>query len=213
MLVREKLSFMNKNLMHKLITAFIVVTAMSFLSSNIVYASCEENYGGGETCVLNKSFEIEKKVRKEGNSEWKDKVTSVDKGEIIEFRIRVKNVGEVETDNMKMTDNLPSSMERVGGDGLTEYFDNFAPGDREEFVIKAKVKDSEYDRKNFDKCVVNIAELEFGDKHEGSDDATVCYSDKKPTELPKTGAESTLPMGIAGTVLAGIGFLIKKSRK
>ena len=146
---------MNKKSFYKNLIVSVAFLALSLGFSTPVYATCESTYGGGEKCVYNKSFDIEKKVRKEGDSKWKDKVTDVEEDEVVEFRIRIKNVGEVETDNMKMIDDLPDAMERVGGSGLTEYFDNFAPGEVEEFIIKAKVKDKEYDRDNFDKCVVN----------------------------------------------------------
>ncbi|KKT45657.1 MAG: hypothetical protein UW36_C0002G0044 [candidate division WWE3 bacterium GW2011_GWA2_44_16] len=127
----------------------------------------------------------------------------------MEFRVKVKNEGEVEVDDMKMKDFLPKEMEKVGGSGLTEYWDSFEPGESKTFVIKAVVKDSEYDRKNFEKCVVNKARVEYKGDNEGSDTATVCYSDKEPTELPKTGGESAL-IGALGLGLASLGVTIKK---
>ena len=46
----------------------LVVSATVFALTLVVkpstaFAGCESNYGGGETCIYNKSFEIEKKVR------------------------------------------------------------------------------------------------------------------------------------------------------
>jgi LPXTG-motif cell wall-anchored protein len=111
---------------------------------------------------------------------------------------------------MKMEDELPDEMERTGGSGLTEYWDNFEPGDTKEFIIKAKVDASEYDRKNFEKCIVNKAELRYGNKFEGADTATVCYSDSKPKELPKTGAESTALFAVLGLVTTASGLVMKK---
>ena len=111
---------------------------------------------------------------------------------------------------MKMKDILPDELIKVGGSGLTEYFDNFEPGETEEFVIKAEIKDSEFDRKDFEKCVVNKAEVYFGDRFEGSDTATVCYGKGKVTELPKTGPESTIAMSLAGLGFVVIGTLSRK---
>ncbi|MBU1970184.1 LPXTG cell wall anchor domain-containing protein, partial [Patescibacteria group bacterium] len=139
-------------------------------------------------------------------------VTNVEEDEIVEFRIKIKNEGEIEVDDMKMTDKLPKEMERVGGDGLTEYWDDFEPGETETFIIKAKVKDSEYDKKNFDKCVVNKAEVSYDDDHEGSDTATVCYHEGELKELPKTGSNS-LVYGVFGLALTGVGAISKKFKK
>jgi uncharacterized repeat protein (TIGR01451 family) len=190
----------------------VVAGVAGVLSGGTAYAGCTSNYGGGETCIYNKNFDIEKKVRKEGDDSWKDKVTGVDEDEVVEFKIKVKNEGEVDVDDMKMSDKLPKEMERVGGDGLTEYWDDFEAGETKTFVIKAKVKDSEYDRKNFEKCVVNKAEVLYDGEDEASDTATVCYSDSEPTELPKTGGSSLL-YGVLGLGLTAVGVSAKKLKK
>lgn len=203
---------MRKNINYKLIGTLVVAVTAGVLGAQKAYAGCESNYGGGETCIYNKRFDIEKKVRKEGDDTWKDKVTGVDENEIVEFKIKVKNKGEVEVDDMKMSDKLPKEMERVGGSGMTEYWGDFEPGETKTFIIRAVVKDSEYDRKNFEKCVVNKAEVEYDGDEEGSDTATVCYSDKEVTELPKTGGNS-VAYGALGTVLAAFGAIIKKIKK
>lgn len=200
---------MRKSFSNKLIGTLLVVGVTSVLGVNKAYAGCTSNYGGGETCIYNKNFDIEKKVRKEGDDSWKDKVTNVKKGEVVEFKVKVKNDGEVKVNDMKMVDKLPKEMERVGGDGLTEYWGDFEPGETKTFTIKAVVKDSEYDRKSFEKCVVNKAEVEYKGDGEASDTATVCYSDKKVTELPKTGGSSMI-YGALGLGLVALGAVSKK---
>ena len=200
---------MTKRVNYKLIGTLFVALLSAFVLVSKAYAGCESTYGGGETCVYNKRFDIEKKVRKEGDDEWKDKVTNVKENQVIEFKVKVKNKGEVEVDNMKMKDSLPKEMERVGGSGLTEYWDSFEPDETKTFIIKAVVKDSEYDRDNFEKCVVNKARVEYDGDEEASDTATVCYTDKEITELPKTGGDSVL-YGLTGLGLVGAGIVIKK---
>ncbi len=206
-----------KNVKYKLIATAAVIAGLTFLSSNKVLAdsNCESNYGGGETCIINKRFEISKKVRIQGDDEWKSKVTDVSENDVIEFRIRIKNKtdedADIDFDNMKMSDYLPDEMYRVGGDGLTEYWDNFEPGDEKTFVIEAKVKSDEYDRdENFSKCVVNKAKAEWDGKFEGSDTATVCYG--TPTELPKTGAVSVTALLGTGSLIAGIWLKKRKAK-
>ncbi len=180
------------------------------LLSGISYADCEANYGGGETCIYNKSFEVDKKVRIQGDDNWKDKVTDVEKDDIVEFRIKIKNVGEIKVDDMKMKDFLPDEMERVGGSGLTEYWDSFIPGESKEFKIEAVLDESEFDRENFEKCIVNKAEAYYDDNFEGADTATVCYGNATITELPETGASSTLIFVSLGMLSLLGGTLVKK---
>ena len=189
---------------------FVAFVTVTFVVMNTSYAFADESdYGGTE--IKNKSFRIEKEVRVEGDNEWKDKVTDVEEDETVEFRIEVKNVGEVEVDDMKMEDFLPDEMDRVGGDGLTEYWDDFEPGDKVTFKIKAEIDEDEYDRENFDKCIVNKAEIRYDDDFEGSDTATVCYGDGEITELPETGAGATV--AFLGICLVLLGVFIKKSKK
>lgn len=201
---------MNKKTTKSLIISLSLITVIAYIGSNkTAYAGCESYYGG-ETCIYNKSFEIDKDVRIEGKDEWKDKVTDVDEDETVEFRIRIKNVGEIEVDNMKYDDSLPEEMERVGGSGLTEYWNDFEPGERVEYIIKAKVKSNEYDRKNFEKCIVNKVELEWDDHFEGSDTATVCYGDAEITELPETGPTAGIVLAISGMISILGGMLVRK---
>ncbi len=181
---------------------------------------CDEVYGGGETCIVNKSFEIEKKVRLKDEGDYKDKISGVEEGDTIEFRITVKNRSKSDDgvdeskltfDNMRMEDILPSELEWVSGD-LTEEWDDFKPGERK-FTIRAKIVSDEFDRDgDWSKCVVNKAEVSYDGDFEGSDTATVCYGDEEITELPETGASSTLLMTILGLSSIASGLFLKGYR-
>ncbi len=198
---------MNKKFVqYSLISA--VAFAMAFVAPEKAYAACETNYGGGQTCTFNKRFDIDKDVRLEGDNEWKDKVIGVEKDDVIEFRIKIENTGEVSVDNMEMKDFLPDELVKVSGN-LTEEWDDFGAGDSREFKIKAAVKSSEFDKENFEKCVVNKAVVKFDGDEEGSDTATVCYGELEITELPKTGA-GNVALGIAGALIAVVGFVLKR---
>ncbi len=193
----------------KLIGSLITLGLFVFLSTGTVYAG---QYGEEE---YNLRFKITKEVRIQGDTEWKDKVTDVREGEVDEFRIKVRNKSDDPadaTDDMKMEDFLPEEMYKVGGNGLTEEWDNFDPKDEKVFIIQAKVGSDEYDSDvRFEKCVVNKAELRWDGEFQGSDTATVCYGNIEPTELPKTGAFST--MGLSGLVLLVSGLVSKKYLK
>ncbi len=193
----------------KLIGSLITLGLFVFLSTGTAYAG---QYGEEE---YNLRFKITKEVRIQGDTEWKDKVTDVREGEVVEFRIKIRNKSDDPadaTDDMKMEDFLPEEMYKVGGNGLTEEWDNFDPKDEKVLIIQAKVDSDEYDSDvRFEKCVVNKAELRWDGEFQGSDTATVCYGNVEPTELPKTGAFST--MGLSGLVLLMSGLVSKKYLK
>lgn len=199
---------MNKNKI-KLIVLFVTLGLFVFLSTRPVFA---DQYGEEE---YNLRFKIVKEVRIRGDSEWKDKVTDVSKNDVVEFRIKIRNKSDDPADaadDMKMEDFLPDEMNKVGGSGLTEKWDNFDPKDEKVFIIQAKVDSDEYDRDvQFEKCVVNKAELRWDGEFQGADTATVCYGNVEPSELPKTGALSTL--GLSGLGLLITGLVSKKFLK
>lgn len=205
---------MNKKLKTSIALAMTLVGVMTIaLSSPSVYAACENEGAYGQTCIYNKTFELTKKVRIEGDSKWHDKVTDVKEGDVIEFRIEIENIGEVEVDDMKMSDNLPKELERIGGSGLTEYWNDFEVGDEKKFTIKARIKSSEFDRDgDFEKCVVNKAKVEYKDTLEGADTATVCYGEEEIKELPETGATYTEMLSVVGAASTGLGLLLKRKK-
>ncbi len=197
-----------------LFTVFILgVIAIVLLPKKAFAAECTPDGAYGETCVYDKRFEVSKKVRLEGDDTWKDKVIDVKDGEIIEFRIKIKNVGELEVDDMKMTDYLPEELFRTGGDGLTEYWSDFEADSSETFIIQARIRREEFDRDdNFEKCIVNKAKAEYDGDKVGSDTATVCYGDRIE-ELPETGATMTEALTIMSLVSTGLGLSLKKRLK
>ena len=185
-----------------LIVSLAIVISILLLANASVFAS---QYGEEEEEI---DFEFSKKVHFEGDDDWKDRITGVDENDTVEFRIKIKNVGDKEVDEMKIEDFLPDEMFRVGGSGLTEYWNNFEPGETKEFIIEAKVESEEFDRDDdFEKCVVNEAELRYDDDFIDDDFATVCYG-TVPEKLPDTGYNSVLaPLGLA---LIALGSFIKK---
>lgn len=192
---------MTRKTAKNLILSLVIFAVLLFLTGVSAYA----NYGGGE---INKRFRITKKVRIEGDNSWKDKVTDVREGEVVEFKITVENLSDEEADEfdkMKIEDFLPDELYRIGGSGLTEYWNDFGSGDEKKFTIEVKVESEEYDRDvEFEKCVVNKVELEWDGEFEGSDTATVCYGNEEPSELPKTGYTSTLAIAGLATLVAGL---------
>lgn len=205
-----------KKLIATLFVSGLLAVAFQLATQSKAYAqSCEPTYGGGQDCTSTQTFDVSKKVRIEGSNDdsWNDKVTDVKEGDVVEFKIEVKNTGNVEVDGMKMTDSLPDEMYKTGGDGLTESWDNFEPGETQTFIIQAKVNASEFDAANFDKCVVNKVKVEQDGDTVGTAAATVCYSNAELTELPQTGDNSLITFAVIGFGLIALGLLIKKSNR
>lgn len=203
---------MSKKLNLKLIALFVIAVGLlvAVTSSKAYAEDCEAVYGGGEKCIVNKSFRITKEVREKGedDDDAEDKI-NVDKGEEFVFVITIKNTGEVEVDDMKMKDFLPDELKLIKGD-LTEEWNNFDSGDKKTFHLTVKVKDLEFERDNFEKCIVNKAEVRKDGDFEGADTATVCYKKGEISELPETGATAGIALSGLGTGLTAFGVLIRK---
>jgi hypothetical protein len=216
---------MLKNITYKLIISSALVVAVLLVARTDVYADdhCEDNYGGGENCVYNKRFRIEKEVRLEGDDSWRDKVTidltdGDENDKYIEFRIKIKNLSDdeadkyIDFDNMEMKDKLPDVFDKIKGD-LSVDWDDFEPGDEKEFKIRVELDEDEIDRNgDYEKCAVNKASVYWDDEFEGSDTATVCWTNEgEVLGLPDTGAVANL--AIAGFGLLTTGALLKGSKK
>lgn len=201
----------------------MVLIVMLFITAD-VSAGCESTYGGGETCIYNKRFSIEKKVIQldddddwddwediaKDSDDWEDKVTGVAEDEFVVFKIVVENLSDEELDefdDMKMIDDLPDELEKIGGSGLTEYWDDFEPGEKKTFYIAAEVNEDEYDRdEDFSDCAVNTASVEWDGEFEGEDTAKVCYDEEidEVEELPSTGSnEVVVALGFS-LIVAGL---------
>ena len=224
------MNLLNKNIT-RIILGIAIVMVLTLVAPGIVFAEDCDTGAYGDVCIVNKSFEIRKWVKLEGDDTWQNEVTidlddddEADKK--ILFKVKVKNrvksddmdVDDLEFDDMKMKDIWPDELDLDKGDSddLTEKWDNFKSGETETFYYEADIEEDEKDRDevNFEKCVVNKAELYYEDDLEGVDDAVVCWkkSEKEDIEeLPDTGAPITL--GFAGFGLIALGTLIKKSKK
>jgi len=190
----------------------IGLVLMVLMPSKAFAVECEEIYGGGERCIYNKSFEITKKVRIKDVGSYKDRLNldEDDLDEVLEFKIKVKNIGEVEVDNMEMEDELPDGLTRVGGDDLEESWNDFEPGEAKEYKIRVEIDEDVYeDKDSFETCLVNKAQVKYDGHHEGSDIAEVCFGVGEPVELPDTGADATAMTGI-GLGLIFFGVLLKR---
>lgn len=222
-----------KNKVPTLLLALGSVVILTNVFAAKAYADCETNYGGGETCTYNSHFKIQKWVKLEGDSSWKDDVLvdlndDDENDKRILFKVQVTanvtnadgvDVDKINFDDMKMKDNWPDELKFLDDESkndLTEEWDDFKPGETKTFYFTAKIKSDEKNKDgDFEKCVVNKASLYYQGDFQGSDDAVVCYKKGSDvlgasTELPETGF---LPVeGIVGLLMtaAGVGLKLKK---
>jgi len=167
-------------------------------------------YGGEEEIIL----KIVKEVKLSGDATYKDKVfiDLTNKDERVKeifFRITVTNTGD-KVEKLKMEDFLPDALTKVSGN-LTEEWAVLEKDETKTFEIKATLKSTEIkEDKDYEKCVVNKAELRRDGNFAGSDVATVCYGNK-PVKLPETGF---LPMsGFVGLGMMSLGGLLRLGKK
>jgi uncharacterized repeat protein (TIGR01451 family)/LPXTG-motif cell wall-anchored protein len=158
------------------------------------------------------SAEITKEVRKlpSGHFDWK--AEDVKKGGKVEFRITVRNTGDREIRNLKVSDSLPTEL--VSSSDLAFTIDRLGVNESKEFFITATVKDSEFGDGKAGKCVINRATLKFNDK-ELSDTAVVCWGNGVlgATKLPETGPVETLVMTVTGLISAISGLVVRRKAK
>jgi len=152
-----------------------------------------------------KDVSISKKVRLEGQDRWDDKISDVSEDDIIEFKIKVENKSGNNTsaiDDLKMEDKLPDELEKING-SLTVYWDDFDHDEDKTFIIKAKVRASEFEG-DVDKCVDNKAIVLIDGDEEDEAEATVCYANVELAELPDTGAGTNITIFSLGVLLLGL---------
>lgn len=188
----------------------LVILPLLLATSGITmaFASCSSS-GYGTTCT-NADYNLTKTVVKNGSQENKEKITGVKKGENFTYKFKVENKTSNEV-TLNLVDNLPSEFERISGIGNTEKITLGAKSNKTlEMVVK--VKDSEFVNKtNFEKCVVNKANLYKEGSEKDTSTATVCFGDGVVSKLPQTGPENFV-LG-AGALSLALGFALKRFRR
>ena len=207
-----------KNLILTSLIALGFLVTTSAVSARQV---CFTQYGGGETCVNvedNSDIDVEKLVSKEDVSDsYQDHLKSSDHmfnaDDYVYFRIKVKNKGEVDLKDVKVTDILPNFVKYdktltdqdsdVNDNEITYNIGSLNVGKDEVIKIRTKVVD-ESDLPADDKiCVTNVAQAkgyrkDNSKKESDSDYANFCIDLPAvlgtPTQLPKAGPDATLAL-------------------
>ena len=234
----------NKTLYSAVIALMLAITALFVPSNAQAKRECFTQYGGGETCIEydeDAKLDVDKKVYNPDTKKYQDHIKKDDhtfeKSDKIKFKITVKNKGDVEIQDIKLVDEMPSILEYSKGDGDKKNdgrkveFDKFdlKPGESETFEFSANVVSNGIDPDEDEVCVANVAKAkgerkDNGEKEDDADYANFCIemqkrgrvlSKKKISSLPKTGFIDPY-VALAGTSAAGlvlIGYGLRKMSK
>jgi len=181
-------------------------------------------------------FEMSKKVSQHGKNAWTENYEA-QPGEVVDFLINYRNIGEASQDDVTFRDTLPTGLSYVPGsttytngsnpdgvkasDNLTNgvgiNLGSYASGANAWVIFSAKVKENDSLPQCGENSLLNVAKVTTGG---GSinDDATVvvdkeCDTPEVPPELPKTGpVDSIVAVLGLGTLVASIAYYAASRR-
>jgi len=181
--------------------------------------TCEPIYGGGERCFGTGDILIDKTVKNPSSNLFVDNLGVNDPkfspGELVLYRLEVKNTGSSEFGKVTVKDVFPSYLDFVWGpagwnsDSRTLQFDvyNLKSGESRQYEVMTRVFGQENlpaDRSLI--CVVNTASAEADGKSD-SDQAQICFEKKVLgiKVLPPTGTSFgwIITLGLMATSLVG----------
>ena len=203
-------------------TLLSILGLLLFVSSVSAAIRCETQYGGGQVCVRTGNLQVNKQVKesggKGGSLEWRDNLGPQQSfrfrpGDVVEYRIQVKNVGDAKFDSVTVVDTLPSQLELTEGN-LTQELKNLEVGQTQEVFVKAKVKNADQlGVMNVNCDVWNRAEAKSGDQYD-KDDVQVCVEKQaeQAKVLPKAGpTDMFLTLGLSFIASCTGFFILKRS--
>ncbi|MCA9391999.1 DUF11 domain-containing protein [candidate division WWE3 bacterium] len=161
--------------------------------------------------ILSNKLEIgiEKMVRKSGDTKW-SKMVTVGPNDSVEFRIKIKNLGDYTLNNVKVGDVLPEHLE-LTSEASAWTINNLAPQDEVTLTLTAAVN-ADGLKAGTTTTVVNTASATYGNAYKNSDSAKVNIKTPKGQvlgdvdQLPDTGLFSNMIVGVilVGLLLAAI---------
>ena len=168
-------------------------------------------------------YKIEKEVKyKDGD--WEENLDldehTFDPGEKLHFKIKVKNLGEVDAKDVRVVDELPDDIKWVSGHGDYDQdehkirFDigDLPAGEEREFRFVAKVYDEDDLPTGKDYCQTNVVYLKVAGEKVDEDHSKVCIGTPEVLgeveELPQAGSNPTGLM-VAGVMLSA-GLTLRK---
>lgn len=203
--------------MNKLIYLIVFVIGLLFFSKPIFAAvRCETQYGGNEVCITTGQIQINKEVFDPQNQKYVDNLGINDykfsPGELISFRISIKNVGDVSLGKVTVTDIPQAGFLDLATGTLNSNLTDLQPGETRQQELKLRVVDASELPQNNVICIINAAEATANDNSHDKDTAQICLERKVLSavavkELPKTGLPLTAWFALG---LLPVGFQLRK---
>ncbi len=177
---------------------------------------CETQYGGTQVCVTTGQLQINKEVFDPQNKKYVDNLGINDykfsPGELISFRLSIKNVGDATLGNVAVTDTPQAGFLDLATGALNFNLTNLIPGETRQQELKLRVVDESKLPQNNVICIINAAEVSADNNNHDRDTAQLCLERKvappvETKELPKTGPEGwllTLFGLVAGLITGGM---------
>lgn len=192
------------------LSGFIFILTLLFLITPkpiLAAVRCETQYGGTQVCVTTGQLQVNKEVFDPKNQKYVDNLGINDykfsPGELISFRLSIKNVGDATLGNVTVTDTPQSGFLDLATGALNFNLTNLAPGETRQQELKLRVVDASQLPQNNVICIINAAEAS-ADSNRDRDTAQLCLERKvlgvvAAKELPKTGPEGLL-LALFGSV-------------
>jgi uncharacterized repeat protein (TIGR01451 family) len=176
----------------KLVLTFLFLFSILFSQKTLAAVRCESQYGGGEICIRTGELQINKKVLNPEDNNWVDNLGAKDyhfaPGEIVKFKLEIKNVGDEKLKNINVRDLLPTYLNHYSGN-LDFQIEYLLAGESVEKELEAKIALSEnFPNNNSLICVINSAEA-WSENEKDKDTSQICIEKKVLgiTTFPDTG--------------------------
>ncbi len=207
----------------------VPVSALEFVAeSPTVYAADESggyggDYGGGDQEEVIK-LELDKQVWNPEQGEWEDDLDRAEHvfspNDLVTYRLRYRNAGNVDLDNVEIVDQLPADIDFITGPGSYNSETGIFT-----YTVGALEKDSGWKSITLDVrvsadldtsiCVENLAWIYQNNEEMDSDEAQICASSEQKVlgaeELPVSGAAAVNLVGFS-LILIIVGLILKFSQ-
>lgn len=193
----------------------LVLVLLSLITPKPTLAAvrCETQYGGTEVCVTTGQLQVNKEIFDPQSKQYVDNLGINDykfsPGELLSFRISIKNVGDATLSKVTVTDTPQAGFLDLVTGALNFDLIDVKPGETRQQELKLRVVDASQLPQNNIICIINAAEAS-ADSNKDRDTAQFCLERKvlgvQPKELPKTGFGTGL-LTLFGSVLGlTVGF-------
>lgn len=188
----------------------IAILSLSFLVPKKAYS---QYYSANENI---KQISIDKKLREVNQNEYVDNITASKKTffekDIIEFQVKVENIGNETLNNIQVRDNLPNYLGLIfhpgtfddGNNQINWTIKSLNPGEVKKYLIRAKIQNSvdiNHLTKETNKVEVSVDDL-------GDSDTASFFIGK--IIVPDTGASDTIVKTVLIALVATSGFYFRK---